>query len=338
MPIAFVGNFQPEHSTENELLRALTNNGEEVICYQEGSEAALHTLIETHLNAPLDEPIDFVLWTRTGGLAKPHEALYWEILTRAHRMHTPVIGYHLDRWWGLKEHGREAEIRTDPYFAVDLLVTADGGHDDYWDHIGVSHLWMPPGVSRRHCRPGEPRDHFRSKVAFVGSWQPGYHSEWSHRSDLVRFLRKTYGRDVEFWPKKGQHAVRGSDLNDLYWSTDVVVGDSCLVPRPDGTPMTRYCSDRVPETMGRGGNLLHPLVEGINGTVDDPFWIAGLPTWELGNFDDLKRTIDELLDESAEDRMDRRIAGITHVAQQHTYENRMADLCDIVRMDDNEWS
>jgi hypothetical protein len=73
---------------------------------------------------------------------------------------------------------------------------------------------------------------------------------------MIEFLEKTYGERF-----KHVQGVRGHLLNDVYASMKVVVGD-CIFA---GTP--RYFSDRVPETLGRHGLLVHPFVDGLEGPI-----------------------------------------------------------------------
>ena len=254
MRVVQIGNHGPPHSTETHLRRALEQIGHTVYPVQESATGYRRaTQLATGRRA------DLVLWTWTYGLG-PSTA-YGEqrlMIDRLRKAGIPIVSYHLDRWHGLE---REPMIETAPFFRTDLVCTADGGAP--WESAGVVHEWFPPAVLGSECLPGTPRDEYRSPLAFVGSWRPGYHVEWQHRPDLIRFLRDRYGDRCSFWPRPGEHAVRGSDLRDLYASVDLVVGDSCLVPYSDGTPVSRYCSDRIPETLGRGGALLHPYVPGV---------------------------------------------------------------------------
>jgi hypothetical protein len=317
MHVAYCGNFEPPHSTENDVARALENNGHTVHRVQENKLDEWGKLI-----ADIDDP-HFILWTSTKQYADHvGREVQWEMLAEARRAGTPVVGYHLDRWWGLD---RQDRIFHDPFFRVDLLCTADGGHDDQWMEAGVNHLWFPPAISEANCGVGTPREEYASDIAFVGNWQGGYHPEWKHRAELVDWLAKRYGNRVKFWPKRGEHAIRGDDLRDLYASTKVVVGDSCLVPKTDGSPMTHYCSDRIPETLGRGGNLLHPWVDGVTGEL------FGHHYWELGDWATLKRQVDVLLFEYPEIRESCITKRAEHVRMNHTYEVRMRQLVGVMK-------
>lgn len=310
MHVAYVGNFEPPHSTENHVAQALEANGHAVVRLQEQSFGW----------DPKRVPpgTDFALWTHTHGYGPPsthgRQAKFCEALNRRG---IPVVGYHLDRWWGLQ---REYQVAEEPFFnSTTLVVTADGGHDDQWASLGIDHVWFPPAVSARECEPGTPRDEYRSPIAFVGSWQGGYHSEWQHRQQLVEWLADTYGDRCAFWPRRNEHAVRGRDLRDLYASVDVLVGDSCLAGSAHS-----YCSDRIPETLGRGGFLVHPRVAGIT-DGDTYLERVHLACWELSDWDMLRRTIDGYL---ADDVARHQVAtrGREHVLANHTYEVRMRQL------------
>jgi hypothetical protein len=312
MRVAYIGNLgegSAPHSTENHVARALEANGVEV-----------HRIHEQRFRWDAGEvpDVDFVLWTHTHGFAPERtHGRQLRFLDGLRARGIPSVGVHLDRWFDL---AREPQL-AEPFFRCDLVATADGGNDDRFAALGINHVWFPPGVSGPECEFGTYRDELASEVAFVGSWQGGYHQESRHRSELVEWLRATYGDRCRFWPAPGEHAVRGEALRDLYASVKVLVGDSCLV----GTGRNAfYCSDRVPETVGRGGLLVHPDVEGV---TDGTLYTSGehLLTWPAYDWDALRDTIDRAL---ADDELRRRVstAGREHVLARHTYERRLADL------------
>lgn len=317
MRVLQIGNFAAPHSTENHLARALRVQGHRVTIMQENDPASWRRLAERGVDA------DVLLWTRTawdwrrlGEDPALVREIQWAVLARCRADGVPTLGFHLDRWWGL---AREYEVGIEPFFAVDVLATADGGHEELWRQAGVRHVWLPPGVSQAECRPGTYRRHLASDVAFVGSWQGRYHPEWPHREELVSWLCEMYGPRVRFWPQPGRPALRGQALRDLYASVKVLVGDSCLVGGA-----VRYCSDRIPETLGRGGYLLHPHVDGV---TDGSLYIPGahLATWPLGDWAALREQIDRAL---ADEPMRRAVtrAGREHVLARHTYERRVPEL------------
>ena len=75
---------------------------------------------------------------------------------------------------GLREHGREDSVWTEPFFKTEFFFSTDGAHDTEWAVAGVNHHWMPPGVSEFECVPGTPRDEWRADVGFLGTVS-GYH-------------------------------------------------------------------------------------------------------------------------------------------------------------------
>ena len=330
MQIAYAGNFDPPHSTENEVRKALEHLGHDVWLCQEGQPDRWRELTDRVAD------FDVVLWTRTADLAKriPHRDQI-QLLLAARRADVPTCAFHLDRWWGLREHGREDSVWTEPFFRCEHFFSTDGAHDLEWATAGVNHHWMPPAVSEFECERGTPRDEWRSDIGFLGSWRH-YHGEHTHRRELVEWLRATYGDRVRFFPEPGQPGIRGDDLRDLIASVKVWVGDSCLAPRADGGPMHSYVSDRVPEVIGRGGFLLHPLVPGsveqcTSGKFDGTYWRpkVHLDAWPMGDFAALAERIDHYL---ASDQIRRNVAynGMEFTKAFHTYTVRMREVLEAV--------
>lgn len=166
--VIYLGNFDPPHSTENHIATALEANGHTVLRVQENVAGAFD---EAAAYAP---NFDLVLWTRTGwdwsniygALGEPYAFAAQDRLRRVARAcGVPVVGYHLDIWFGLN---REHQLR-EPFFQSDIVITADGGHQAEFEALGIDHVWFPPGVSRPECELGMFRDEYHSKLAFVGS-------------------------------------------------------------------------------------------------------------------------------------------------------------------------
>jgi len=323
MRVLYIGNFQPPHSTENEIRIALEANGVDVVQAQENLFDWSNTGVRN---------CNFVLWTHSHHFTAPENYTKIRRFEAAQRKaKRPMIGYHLDRWMGL---GREVQLTYDPYFEQSLLCTADGGHDEAWAEFGINHLWFPPAVSHVDAeRIVQPKRALaRKTVGFCGSWH-GYHVEWAWREKLVLWLRRTYQSRLALYPLYGR-SLRGKDLNVLYASVPVIVGDSCLAPTRTGEPITRYWSDRIPETIGRGGFLLHPYVEGI-----DEHFMPGehFITYEPYDVDGLADLIAEWNDQPTE-REHIAKAGREHVLDHHTYKHRMERLLTLVRGGAADWS
>lgn len=313
MKVAYIGNFEPEHSTENHVRAAWETQGHQIIRVQEGEQDAWEKLIFSV------SQVDLILWTRTADLAaRVGHRTQWRMLAAAQAAAVPTVGFHLDRWWGLS---REATVWEEPFFRCQYVITADGGHQAHFKDVGVNHFWLPPAVSLPQTEPGTPQERWKGQIAFVGSWRPGYHAEWTHRPQLVDWLRKNYPQ-TKFWPANGQPGIRGQDLRDLYASTDIVIGDSCLVG-----DATHYWSDRIPETVGRGGFLIHPYVEGLEEhyNVGDHLW-----TWPVGDWNALRDQIETAL-QSHDGRALTQERGRAHVREHHTYERRVEQILEIVQ-------
>lgn len=329
--VAYIGNFGPANSTENDLKKALVSLGHTVVSFQEDDHNGWLMLIAD------PTPYDLILWTRTASLAAQIGHTTQRLLQlAARRAGVPTVGYHLDRWWGL---ARETEVLTEPFFLCEWVFTADGGHETDFAMADVHHRWMPPAISRDKAKRGSVREDFRFDVVFVGSWMGGYHEEWQHRPQMIDFLRNTYGPRLGLFPRRmGDTRIDGDERADLYASAKVVVGDSALVPLADGSPMYRYCSDRVFETVGQGGYLLHPFVQGVIEGPDEGSTLSStalltagvhLGAWPLWDWNALGACIEfALANPQAIEAV--RAAGFAEVRAHHTYKDRMKAMLDRV--------
>ncbi|MDZ7742996.1 MAG: glycosyltransferase [Bacteroidota bacterium] len=308
MRLTYVGNFSVDFSTESHIAKAWENLGHDVqrIPEQNLEWADLPELVEGEL----------FTWTRTAGFDPPDLDRQRAALSGIDQ---PKVGIHLDRWWGLRREATERGPRDSdpsPFFThLDLLYTADGG-DHPW---AVRHEWMPPAILSDEARIGTVRKQYVADVAFVGNLQDYGHEEWrTYRHQLWGKLRQWHHGRFQVFPGRGRPQIRGQDLADLYASVKVCVGDSCLAGNP-----THYWSDRVPETLGRGGFLIHPQVEPIAEHYPD------LPTYPLGDFETLREMIQYALGHP-DWRSEVAERNRKHVLENHTYEPRMARLLELV--------
>ena len=244
--VAFLGNFEASESTENMIKWALTERlNMEVLELQE-NKTNLATLEAVVPYA------DYFLWVRTPGWLNVEDSKMKEFLASLRDKRVPSLSLHLDKFWSIPD--REALIGVHPFWLVDFCFTADGSRQEDFAKRGVRHFWMKPAVSEEFCHPGRPREEFRCDVMFCGARE--YHSEYPFRAKMVDSLKETYGNRF-----RHLEGVRGHLLNDAYASAKVIVGD-CFQA---GTPF--YVSDRLMETTGRFGFLLHPEIEGIETPV-----------------------------------------------------------------------
>lgn len=298
--IAFLGNFAVDYSSESHHAATLESMGHQVLRLQEPT-AVLDGLT-----------CDLFIWVHTHGWTVPGIDKH---LGDFRRRGIPTITYHLDLWLGL----RRAREMVGPYWGLDHFFTADANMADWLnENSPVRGHYMPAAVFGPEAYIAERIGHrYANDVVFVG--QKNYHPEWSYRPQLISWLAATYGpRFTRVAGDCPSGTVRGHSLNQLYASSKVVVGDSlCL-----DFNYANYWSDRVYETLGRGGFLIHPRVKGM-----DEHFIDGehLAFYDYGNFDELKYWIDGYLDEECE-RDAIRLAGHQHVRDHHTYRHRWTEI------------
>ncbi len=260
------------------------------------------------------------MWTRTAGFDPPdHERQ----ATAIKEVSVPVVGYHLDRWWGLRreahERGPKAPDASPWFWATDFICTADGGHQAEWESLGVTHHWFPPAILSDETQPGTYDKKYAYDVAFVGNLQDYGHAEWrDYRHRLFMELRSRYRGRFMVFPGRGRPQIRGRELANIYASARVLIGDSCLAG-----DITHYWSDRIPETTGRGGFLIHPRVEGLE--AEHPH----LVTYGLGNFDELAALVDDALADPVYRETNAEI-NRDHTLAHHTYEHRMERLLSLL--------
>lgn len=306
MRIVYIGNHRHAHCTEVHVTASLRGLGHTVYPVQE-NRLPWRTLprIVSRQRA------DLLLWTRTWDVDRGAATAALASLRRAG---IPTVSFHLDRWWGLD---REFMVHEMPFFRTDHVFTADGGRDEAWAAAGVNHHWLPPGVLAAECEPVDPDpDRFPEDVVFVGSY-PYPHKEWAPvRRALIEGMREHYGPRFGLWPRERQ-PLRGKDLAALYATAKVVVGDSCLAGGA-----THYWSDRVPETLGRGGLLVHPEVVGMS---DWYHHHGDLLTYPIGDVDQAIKHVDAMLDDPETARYIAKTGRAT-VLGRDTYTHRMKSL------------
>lgn len=306
MRIAFLGNFRVSYTSESHHAETLEALGHEIVRLQEAEAAALDILA-----AAVES--DLFVWVHTHSWHTPGIE---RVLNTLRGVGVPAMTYHLDLWMGLR---REQDMHTDPYWQVGHFFTADRLMADWLNaNTPVQGHYLPAGVFDRECVMTTPANPF--DVAFVGSRR--YHPEWPYRLQLIDELHSRYGSRFRHYGNGGLGIVRGPELNQVYADAKVVVGDSlCLnYTYPD------YWSDRVYETLGRGGFLIHPRVPGMDQEFTDR---EHLVFYDFGDFDQLHELIDYYLAHDREREGIRR-AGHSYVKTRHTYRDRWATILEVL--------
>lgn len=306
MTIGFIGNFIPPFSTENDRKWSFEQLGHTVIAFQENQTTASELI-----NAV--GKLDMLIYSHT------HDPSYiikdliyvFELYKEAS---VPTVSVHLDRWAWLK---RVEDVSKEATWFTEYIFMADGSPEavQLYKKHNLNWHYLPGGVIERDCYIAEPDyDKFPYEIVFTGSRQ--YHKEYPFRSQLIDWLHNTYGDGFGHYGNDGIRVVRLAELNTLYSTAKIVVGDSCFGGRP------YYVSERYQEVRGRGGFLIHPHVEGLetNGVAD----------YEHSNLNSLKWTIDYYLARNDE-RESMRKVGHEWVKNNETYTNRVREMLDVLK-------
>jgi hypothetical protein len=308
--IVFYGNFGVPYSSESHHAASLEALGHEVVRLQEPQVHADVICAEA-------EKSDLFVWIKTHGWDTPGDMGH--TLTRLREVGVPSISFHLDLYMGLQ---RWQQYKSDPFLmGLDHFFTVDRLMADWLNqNTPVKGHYATAAVFGPECYLGEPDHPFGNDVIFVG--QKNYHPEWPYRPQLVSWLEDTYeDRFTRIAGDTPAGTTRGDDLNRLYASSKVVVGDTlCL-----GFDYPDYWSDRVYETLGRGGFLIHPRIKGM----DQHFRDGGqLFYYDYGDFDQLGGMIDFFLNDADGQQMreEVRIAGHEDVKEHHTYAHRWEQI------------
>ena len=308
--IGFIGNFIPSHSTENDRRWSFEKLGHEVITFQE-NETTINQLHEA------SRSLDVIFYSHTHDPS--YVILSLKSFFKACKINDlPTVSVHLDRWCGLE---RVKDVGKEATWFTEYIFMADGSPEavELYEKYNLNWYWLKPGVVERDCYIAQPdRSKYPHEIIFVGS--RGYHSEYPFRPQLTDWLKNIYGDRFCHYGGDGiRPTIRGHDLNVLYASAKIAVGDSCFGNRP------RYWSDRVPETMGRGGFLLHPLCDGMGKMV--------CASYAKENLISLGNGINYWLTDN-DGREKNRLLSHNWVKNNETYTQRSQEMLDIIFKND----
>lgn len=312
MKITFLGNFGVDYSSENHHKRSLEALGHQVIALQE-NETPSEVVLDWAMKSQM------FVWVHTHGWTQPGTIDMTAVLEYLKAADIPTVTYHLDLWFGIE---RQKDLENDNFYKhIGHFFTVDKLMADWFnENTEVKGHYIRAGVFGEECNVITP-DQYKfpelkgNDVIFVGS--RGYHHEWQWRPQLIDWLAETYGDRFSHWGGDGLGTIRGEALNELFAKSKVVVGDSLVL----GFDYPYYWSDRVYETMGRGGFLLMPQIKGL----ETEFTPEELATFKFGDFDDLKKKIDFYLSNDAY-RETMRKNGHLKVKNHYTYKDRWATI------------
>lgn len=286
MRIAYIGNFDKMWDEEY-IARAFESIGHEVGRIREYRSNIVNDLIEF-------KP-DIVLWAKFR-VNYPEQILNW-----CKKNNVKTVCWVWDLYWGYQ---RENFIFNKPMFKSDLIFTTDGGHDKEWTESGFKHKCIRQGIYEAECYREKGKIEY--DVIFVGTFNP-YNQE---RNEIIEKVKQDF--KFEWFGYKDADQIRGPKLNRLYGKTKVIIGDSVYSPY--------YWSNRVVETLGRGGFLIHQEVEGLK--EEFPY----LVTYKRGDYADLKKKIKYYLTHNKE-REEIINKNIEWVRNNHLCKHKVLELC-----------
>lgn len=310
MKIIYVGNFTQPHCTEVHIAKTLENMGHIVTRVQESPDYrnSLVDICKGH---------DLFLFTRTWS-----NLVTIDHINQLEKLNIPTVSYHLDLYVGLQ---RGAGLDTDPFWKTKYVFTPDGdpASQKYFEDRNINHYYMKPAVFKDECikLPRNNDESLSGDIIFVGGGLEYAHKEWPYRKKLVQWLMTTYPKEYKKFGHP-QRTVRDMDLNQLYSNSKIVIGDSvCL-----NFNHSYYWSDRVYETIGRGGFIIHPYIKGLDEEFTDG---ENIVFYEYDNFNQLKSKIDFYLNNDKE-REKIRDNGFEFVKENATYNNRLSQMLNTV--------
>lgn len=267
-----------------QFLRARDNTSDEVVRAAKGS--------------------DMLLWMRTHDYnirGEDGEVM----LRRVEDLGVRTAGIHFDLYWGIRN--RQARIGREAWWTAQHVFTSDGGPHNWG---AVNHHWCPSPFGTRYLGYGTPSTKYPYDAVFVGSIIRGIHSQ--QRSNLISWGRWKYGPRFRHIGRRMPDRMYGRDLNDLFASVQVVLGDSAPAPN--------YWSDRIVRTLGRGGLLAYPRTVGLD---EQGFTDQVMIQFPGKNFPYIANRLAEL---SPKERRDMTDAAIALVESRHLWRHRLADI------------
>lgn len=314
MTIIFIGNFDgATYTTENHHKKTYEKLGHTVIPLQE-NRSSCEELHNAFKSVKINEPVA-ICWTHTHSFKFDEGYKIVGMLAYYKQIGVPTYGYHLDLWMGLH---RQKDLYTDPYWLIQHFFTVDKLMADWLnENTKVQGHFLPAGVFEDEAYMAEPNhEKYPHEIIFTGAKH--YHSEWSYRTKLIDWLHSTYGNRFAHFGSGGLPNLREHELNVLYASAKITVGDSLCI----NFDYPYYSSDRYWESMGRGAFLIYPKISGLELYCTDKKEVV---YYKFDDFVQLKKLIDHYL-EANEERETIRKAGHERVKAIGTYTHRLKQL------------
>ena len=290
MKISYIGKFIRLHDEEY-IARSFEALGHQVIRIPQSSS---HQDIVNILKVHTPDILLYAKWNCPPEV-KP-------TIVQLQRAGMKTVCWLFDLYFG---YHREYIIRNSQFFKSDFVFTTDGGHNPQFTQCGIKHHCVRQGIYKDECVMFDEVD--KSGIVFVGSSNPLY----PERQEIMAMLKDVYGDHFTWYGRKDTNEIRGMDLNKLYAKTKIVIGDAVFSPH--------YWSNRVVETLGRGGFMIHPEVPGI--AQEYPYLVL----YRRGDMGDLRKKIDYYLTHNKE-REEIRRKNFEFVRDRYTTEKKCLEL------------
>lgn len=316
MKIAFIGGFDRLYDEEGKA-RSFEKLGCEVL------RIDLRTFTEASLQKIKDWSPDLIMSPK---YEITPEHLQAELFAYAKRNGVKTAAWHPDLYHFpgiVAGRNRFATITNKMgLWACDYVFTPDGASDSdvLYERCGINHHLIRQAPYDETVGLNDSvdvsdlTDKKEIPILFVGSM---YDSTDQFRRYLLGFVNEVYG-DKFLWLGTSEHQVREERLSSVIARSKIVLGDSVYFPG--------YWSNRIYESIGRGGFVIHPFVPGIEKEFEDGKECVFYNRW---NFDDLKSKIDYYLENDKERSMISK-KGMERIQKEHTLLHRCKEILEII--------
>lgn len=289
LKILYVGDFSENWTSESYIARSFEALGHYVKKIQETS------ISDDNIIRDSKKDYDFLLYAKFRIKGDQEYVLK--------NINIPKICWFFDIY---PETPREKRLNQPWIRMADYFFTTDNGHQNFYKEEGIKHECIRQGIYHGEAVDGVFNEKLKTKIFFAGA-----QNHWfKPRQEFVNFLQRTYYKDFK-WPRK---TIRQKRLNDAIASAEIVVGHNIR--------FQHYWSNRIYETLGRGGFLITPAVDGLEKEFEDGKHIV---CYEDRNWQDLKNKIDYYLEHKKE-REKIRKAGVEYCRNNFTYKHRCQEL------------
>tara|TARA_Y100000401_G_C8319769_1_gene224587 strand:+ start:331 stop:1299 length:969 start_codon:yes stop_codon:yes gene_type:complete len=208
----------------------------------------------------------------------------------------------------------------------DLLIIPDGLNKSKWNKLGINQHCVRQEINDDMCFIGNKIENLNKDILFIGTLNNGV---YKHRIPLIEFLSREYGNKFLHLGGSNSDEIRNSDLNDIIASVKIIIGDSLYAPS--------YWSNRIYETIGRGGFILHSFTEDLDKEyeIGKHFDVYKTTKNKVGwgreiDYFDLKNKIDFYL---KNDRIRKSIAeeGMKYTLKNYTMTHRCKEVVNIIK-------